>query len=196
MFAESLYVETRSEKVAMYLPPLADGQEWIGIIIAIPEPWVTHLTELRRSLGDEQANRVPAHITLLPPTAVNTRDREALIHHLSTIAQRHQAFTVTLRGSDSFRPVSPVAFVKVDGGAQECTELAEDIRSGILDVDLRFPYHPHVTLAHGLDDASLDAALDATTDFEASWKVPGFRLDRVDASGHYSSMALFDFEVN
>ncbi|WP_175954844.1 2'-5' RNA ligase family protein [Schaalia sp. Marseille-Q2122] len=180
----------------MYLPPLADGQEWIGIIIAIPEPWVTQLTDLRRSLGDDQANRVPAHITLLPPTAVNTSDREALIHHLSSIAQRHRAFTITLRGSDSFRPVSPVAFVKVEGGAQECIELAEDIRSGILDVDLRFPYHPHVTLAHGLDDASLDAALDATTDFEASWKVPGFRLDRVDATGHYSSMALFDFEVN
>lgn len=180
----------------MYLPPLADGQEWIGIIIAVPEPWVTQLTELRRSLGDDQANRVPAHITLLPPTAVNTSDRETLIHHLSTIAQRHQPFTLTLRGSDSFRPTSPVAFVKVESGADECALLADDIRSGILDIELRFPYHPHVTLAHGLDDASLDAALDATRDFEASWKVPGFRLDRVDATGHYSSMALFDFEVN
>ncbi|MDU1430850.1 MAG: 2'-5' RNA ligase family protein, partial [Actinomyces sp.] len=28
----------------------------------------------------------------------------------------------------------------------------------------------------------------------ASWMVPGFRLDRVDENGVYSSMALFDFE--
>ena len=31
---------------------------------------------------------------------------------------------------------------------------------------------------------------------EASWIVPGFRLDRIDPSGIYSSMALFDFDAS
>ena len=38
-------------------------------------------------------------------------------------------------------------------------------------------------------------ALDIGATVEASWIVPGFRLDRIDPSGIYSSMALFDFDA-
>ena len=81
-------------------------------------------------------------------------------------------------------------------GAADCVDLAEEIRSGPLDHDTRFPYHPHVTLAQDVDDVTLDLALDIGTTIEASWIVPGFRLDRIDPSGIYSSMALFDFDVS
>lgn len=179
----------------MYLPPLAEGEEWIGILVAIPEPWVTELTDIRRHAGDIQADHVPAHITLLPPTAVRIEDRERLFNHLSAIAQIHQPFTVTVEGAGSFRPTSPVSFASVTQGFSELVSLAEDLRSDLLDIELRFPYHPHVTLAHGLPDEALDQVEAAVADFSASWTVPGFRLDRVDADGHYSSLALFNFEV-
>lgn len=179
----------------MYLPPLHEGQEWIGILVAIPEPWVSILTDIRRRAGDVQADHVPAHITLLPPTAVNAKDRERLFHHLSSVAQMHIPFTVTVAGSGSFRPVSPVSFAQVTDGFTELCALAEDIRADLLDVGLRFPYHPHVTLAHGVDDSQLDMVEEAVADFSASWTVPGFRLDRVDAQGRYSSLALFNFEA-
>ena len=81
-------------------------------------------------------------------------------------------------------------------GAADCADLAEEIRSGPLDHEARFPYHPHVTLAQDVDDIALDLALDIGATVKASWIVPGFRLDRIDPSGIYSSMALFDFDAS
>ena len=47
----------------MYLPQRLPGQEWLGVVVAIPEPWVSALTDIRVGLGDEQGTKVPAHIT-------------------------------------------------------------------------------------------------------------------------------------
>jgi 2'-5' RNA ligase len=124
---------------------------------------------------------------------VPAQDRTRVIRHLRSVAQRHHHFRLTLHGTGSFRPLTQVAYLSVAEGAQECRLLADDVRTGPLDRPLRFPYHPHVTLAQGVDDPALDLALELGADFEASWIVPGFRLDRVDESGMYSSMALFDF---
>ena len=111
----------------MYLPERQPDQEWIGVLIALPEPWVSQLTELRRSLGDSQGRRVPAHVTLLPPTAVDREQRESVLLHLRSVAERHHPFTLTLSGVGTFLPVSPVAFMNVTDGADECAALAEDV---------------------------------------------------------------------
>ena len=47
----------------MFLPQRLPGQEWLGVVVAIPEPWVTQLTNLRLRLGDLAGSRIPAHIT-------------------------------------------------------------------------------------------------------------------------------------
>ena len=180
----------------MFLPPRALGQDWFGVLIAIPEPWVTQLTELRLRLGDLQGAQIPAHITLMPPVPVPVDQREEVIQHLRRVAAAHQPFRIRLHGGDSFRPASPVAYVKLDQGAHECQELALDVASGPLAIPQRFPYHPHVTLAQDVDESAIDLAVDMGDMFEASWLVPGFRLDRVDPTGMYSSMALFDFEAD
>lgn len=180
----------------MFLPHRSPGQDWLGVLIAIPEPWVTQLTELRLSLGDLQGSRVPAHITILPPTPFPAGERPEVIRHLREVAKHHSPFRVTLKGSDSFRPLSQIAFLSLSEGASECANLADEVRIGPLDIEQRFPYHPHVTLAQDVDDPALDLALDLGANFEASWLVPGFRLDRVDEYGMYSTMALFDFEAS
>ena len=80
----------------MYLPQRLPGQEWLGVVIALPEPWVSVLTDIRVSLGDDQGTKVPAHITILPPTAVDMERREEVIEHLRAVAQRYTPFRVTL----------------------------------------------------------------------------------------------------
>ncbi len=47
---------------------------------------------------------------------------------------------------------------------------------GPLDVDLDYPYHPHVTVAHHLDDELLDRAFDELADFECQFDVDEFHL--------------------
>ncbi len=148
----------------------------IGVAVAIPEPWATELQEYRRALGDDTATKIPTHITLLPPTTLDEARIEELDEHLAGAAGAVDRFEVHLRGTGTFRPTSPVVFVSLVEGISQCEQLADAVRRGPLETELTFPYHPHVTVAHHLDDAMLDRAFDELTDFECRFDVEGFHL--------------------
>ncbi len=153
----------------------------IGVAIAIPEPWASELQDYRTSVGDTTATQIPTHITLIPPSEVGEEELEQLGEHLSEAATAVEPFDIHLRGTGTFRPVSPVVFVTLAEGISACEVLAGAVRSGPLDVDLRFPYHPHVTVAHDLDDPTLDRAFDELADFECRFSVDAFSLYVHDA---------------
>jgi 2'-5' RNA ligase len=96
--------------------------------------------------------------------------------HLREVASRHPVFSLRLRGTATFRPVSPVVFVNVTEGISECELLAQDVRSGPLAQDLAFPYHPHVTVAHHLSEEALDRAYEALADYDCAFDVRAFQL--------------------
>lgn len=179
----------------MFLPERGEHEEWLGLVIAVPEPWNSAITELRQSIGDPMATKVPPHITVMPPLAVPEDKRADVFEHLRGLAEVYRPFRISLRGANTFEPVSPVAFLNVVQGAGQCKQLAEDVRSGPLDYSLRFPYHAHVTLAQNLESSALTRALELAYDFEASWMVQGFRVDRVETDGSYVSTAIFDFST-
>ncbi len=118
---------------------------------------------------------IPTHITLVPPTEV-AGDLADLESHLADAAAEVAPFDVHLRGTGTFRPVSPVVFVMLAEGISQCEQLAAAVRTGPLDIDLDFPYHPHVTVAHHLDDEALDQAFDELAGFECEFAVDGFHL--------------------
>ena len=91
----------------------------IGIAIAVPEPYGTMLRRARRSFGDVQADVIPTHITLLPPGPIEDGGLPLVLEHLARVAAGTAPFDVVLRGTDTFRPVSPVVFVCVAEGAQD-----------------------------------------------------------------------------
>jgi 2'-5' RNA ligase len=146
----------------------------IGVAIAIPEPWASELQHYRTSIGDVTAEKIPTHITLVPPTDVH--DLGAAEQHLERRAARHGPFRIHLRGTGTFRPVSPVVFVNVVEGISQCEQLAVDCRSGPLATELQFPYHPHVTIAHHLSDDRLDQAFDELATFDCRFDVGEFHL--------------------
>lgn len=147
----------------------------IGVAIAVPEPWATQLQRHRASFGDPQATAIPTHLTLVPPTDVDD-DVETVEKHLCEVAANNAAFTLSLRGTATFRPVSPVVFVVVTEGISSCEQLAAQARQGPLEQDLNFPYHPHVTVAHDVPDAELDRAFTELADFSCSFVVDSFLL--------------------
>ena len=150
----------------------------IGVSIAVPEPYGRLLQERRAGFGDLAAYAIPTHVTLLPPTEVATDSLVRVEEHLAAAAAGHRPFQVLLHGSGSFRPVSPVVFVRVEAGVRECRELEASVRSGTLARELHFPYHPHVTVAHGVEPAALDKALADLRGYRADFTVPGFSLYR------------------
>lgn len=155
----------------------------IGVSLALPEPWAGQLQDYRARLGDPWATRIPTHITLLPPTEL-PGGPDDVVDHLERAAATVPAFTVHLRGTGTFRPVSPVVFVNLVEGIGHCELLAGAVRDGPLAIELAFPYHPHVTIAHDLAPALLDRAFAELADFECEFEAAAFCLYELDdASG-------------
>lgn len=155
----------------------------IGVAIDIPEPWGTALTRRRAEAGDPQAAYTPAHVTLLGPTEIATEALPAIEKHLDAVATAQEPFTVHLRGTGTFRPITEVVFVTLAAGISECELLAAAIAAAEgIDRDSRFPYHPHVTVAQDVPGAALDAVFDDLAEFEARFEVPAFTLFSHDLS--------------
>ncbi|MFK3984574.1 2'-5' RNA ligase family protein [Micromonospora sp. NPDC050397] len=149
----------------------------IGVAVDIPEPWGELLTRRRAEAGDPQAAYVPAHLTLLGPTEIAPEHLPAIEAHLDKVATSHPSYTLHLRGTGTFRPITEVVFVAVAAGISECELLAEAINQAPgLRRETRFPYHPHVTVAHDVDPAELDRVYRDLAGFEALVEVRGFTL--------------------
>lgn len=148
----------------------------IGVAIAVPEPWGAALQRHRASFGDPLAAEIPPHVTLSPPTLVDDEQMKAVEEHLADVAATVRPFRLRLSGTATFRPVSPVVFVAVTEGISSCEVLAARVRSGPLTQQLTFPYHPHVTVAHDIDDAALDLAFARLAGFRCSFNVAEFSL--------------------
>jgi 2'-5' RNA ligase len=148
----------------------------IGVSIAIPSPHAEMLQAKRASFGDPLADSIPTHVTLLPPTDVGDVELVDTVKHLEEVAAEGHAFPMVLRGTGTFRPISPVVFVQVSGGIGDCELLEKDIRRGPLDRSLAFHYHPHVTVAHHVPEEALDRAFTELADFECEFSVEEFHL--------------------
>jgi 2'-5' RNA ligase len=148
----------------------------IGVSLAVPDPWGADLQRYRVSLGDDDAAGIPTHITLLPPIDVDDHLLPDIASHLQEAAQACAPFPVRLRGTGTFRPVSPVVFLNVVEGISCCEVLAASVRRGPLAMEAAFPYHPHVTVAHHLDEDVLDKAFDEMSGYELAFDVDRFVL--------------------
>jgi len=156
------------------VPQLAAGERCIGVSVAVPDPYCTQLADGRARFGDPEAGHIPPHVTLLGPTRVRDDDLAGIDEHLAAVAAQHHAFTMHLDGAATFRPVSPVVFVQVVDGGAACSALVAGILAGPLDYELRFPYHPHVTVVQGVDDDLLDAAEAGMASYTATFPVTSF----------------------
>jgi 2'-5' RNA ligase len=165
----------------------------IGVAIEIPEPYRAELRDWRDRVGDPQAHQIPPHVTLLPPTSVHVDALPAIEAHLRRIAGAEREFEIVLRGSGTFRPVSPVTFVTLGAGISDCERLQAGVRSGPLARELKFPYHPHVTVAHDVDEVLLEKAFQELADYAGRFVVPGFTLFVQDDDDTWRPVRDFPF---
>jgi 2'-5' RNA ligase len=148
----------------------------ISVSIAVPAPFGGELQRLRASFGDPSAKSIPTHVTLLSPTEIADEEAGEIREHLRRVASGQKPFTMLLRSTGTFRPVSPVVFVQVAGGISACERIEQAIRTGPLKRDVQFYYHPHVTVAHHVDDGAMDRAFNELATYECSFEVSAFDL--------------------
>ena len=160
----------------MRLPERGEDQVRIGVALEVPEPFGPQLQAARAGFGDPLAAAIPPHVTLLGPTVVDLSDVPKVDDHLAAVGRAHRPFSVHLRGTGTFRPVSDVVFVQVVEGISECERLERSVRSGPLLQELRFNYHPHVTVAHDVPDEAMDRAFAELATFEARYRVTALQV--------------------
>ncbi|WP_242608829.1 2'-5' RNA ligase family protein [Actinomadura formosensis] len=169
------------------------GARAIGVAIPIPDPHGTFLQSRRASFGDPLAHAIPTHITLLPPTEVHESALDAIEEHLLAVARTERPFPIRLRGSGTFRPVSPVVFVALAEGIGGCERVQAKVMSGPLSRPLPFPYHPHVTIAHRLPDDVMDRAFKELAGYGADFQAWGFSLYEHGMDGIWRRQCDFVF---
>lgn len=174
----------------MDLPVPAPSQCVVGLTIPLPEPWAAQVRIVRAGAGDPLAHVIAPHVTLLPPTVVERGDVPAIAAHVERVAGRTAPFVLRARGVGTFRPVSPVVYVALQDGGPQCDVLQQMLRrqGGPLATALRFPFHPHITLAHEVSDDSLDAAARAGADIDARFVVERISLHRLAEDGSWQTL--------
>ncbi|MEV7088902.1 2'-5' RNA ligase family protein [Streptomyces sp. NPDC093085] len=171
------------------------GTVTLGVSIAVPEPYGTLIQERRAGFGDPAAHGIPTHVTLVPPTEVDTAALPAIEAHLAAVASAGRPFPMRLSGTGTFRPLSPVVYIQVVEGASACAWLQRRIRdaSGPLVRELQFPYHPHVTIAHGIAEEAMDRAYEELADYAAEWSCASFALYEQGADGVWRKVQEYAF---
>jgi len=161
----------------------------LGVAIEIPDPYGTEIDSAR--LGYEPSmGHMPAHITLMPPVDVDSDVLPGVIDHLSAVSSLLTPFEVELHGTGTFQPVSPVVFIALARGISFCERAEAQVRTGLLGVETRFPYHPHVTLAHDVSEELLAQAFEDFTDFRARFSVSQMHLFRLHSDGWHPVQAF------
>lgn len=163
----------------------------VGVILGFPAEIAEELQRWRASFGDPLADVVPAHITLV--TTTPTRDWEATLEHVREVARQQSPFKVTIAGTGTFRPVSPVVFINVEDGFENCVDLHEKLQQGPLHRELPFAYHPHVTIAHDVAPENLDEAETVLRNYRATFPVVSMGLYEHDADGIWQLREELDF---
>ena len=171
----------------MNLPALGDNQVYLGVAIEVPEPLAGRLRQARTNCRDNDAH-IPPHITLVAPLAMNRQNMVEVKRHIGAVVAASRPFQVHLHSTGSFRPVSPTVFVQVTKGNSECVALEAAIRSGPLAHQPAFDFCPHVTVAHQVDQVTLDQAQAALAGFDEFFLAQRVDLWQIHQTGAISRL--------
>ena len=137
----------------------------IGVVLLVPAPIDREIDALRRAVGDGTYGRVPAHLTLVPPSNVRDDRLDDALALLRQAAGATRPFRVGLGAPTTFLPDNPVLYLPVSSGADEVVRLRERVFCDPFARPLTWPYVPHVTMADEMSPERIVAAQQALSYF-------------------------------
>ena len=149
--------------------------------------------DLRRELHPE-VGHLPAHITILPPRTLDGSEAEALAT-LERLCADVEPFDVGLDVVETFQPVTPTVYLRVDQAALRLHDLHERLNTAALDFDEPWPYMPHLTIVKLEDESRLPAALELARLRWSAYRGPrSLRVEeltfvREGQGGHWTDLA-------
>jgi len=144
-------------------------------LVAYVRNAVGELVENLRQELHPDLPHLPAHVTILPPRRLQGGELSAL-ETLEDICSRAEPFEVTLGDVETFIPVTPTVFIRVDRCAHRMQELHDRLNTRALATIEEWPYMPHLTIVKvGTEELAQKAyifARDRWALFEGSRQIP------------------------
>lgn len=116
-----------------------------ALVAYLKNPAGEFVEKLRRELHPDLPH-LPAHLSILPPRPLNGTESAAL-QILEQICGHEEPFEVTLGEVETFVPVTPTIYIRVQGGAAHMSELHSKLSTEALAFEEPWPYIPHLTIA-------------------------------------------------
>ena len=148
----------------------------MGVALLLPPLVAAEVDGLRRALGDPARERIPPHLTLVPPVNVREEHVEDAIAVLRHAAASSAPFTLTLGPPSTFLPENPVVYLAVSGAVDELHVLRDAVFTPPLERKLSWPFVPHVTLADGIAPERVRDAVAVLGDYERDVTIASVHL--------------------
>jgi 2'-5' RNA ligase len=116
-----------------------------ALVAYLKSPAGEFVETLRRELHPDLPH-LAAHLTILPPRPLLGTEGAAL-QVLEQICGHEEPFSVTLGEVESFVPVTPTVFIRIDGDAPRMCQLHRKLNTRELQFQEEWPYIPHLTIA-------------------------------------------------
>lgn len=140
----------------------------LGIALLVPEPARSDIDTLRRALGDEQLERLPTHLTLVPPVNVHRDDLSRALGVLRAAGAASRPLTLEIGPAETFLPATPVLYLSVAGDVDAVHALRDRVFVPPFERRLSWPFEPHVTLLDEGEPSRLEAAVVALADYRTT----------------------------
>lgn len=135
-----------------------------ALVAYVRNPAGEFVENLRRELHPALPH-LPAHLTILPPRYLQDTEQEAL-DALDRICSEEQPFEVHLGEVETFVPVTPTVYIRVDTQALRMSQLHSRLNVNGLACKEEWPYIPHLTI---VKMSSQEAAIKACEVARAHW---------------------------
>ena len=142
-------------KAAGYNHP-SDMQRRYALVAYVKSPAGEFVENLRRELHPDLPH-LAAHLTILPPRPLQGSESLAL-QTLERICGAEEPFEVALGAVETFVPVTPTVFIRVEAAASRMCELHSKLNQEVLRFQEEWPYIPHLTIAKMGDEQNAQSA--------------------------------------
>jgi len=115
-----------------------------ALVAYLKSPAGEFVENLRRELHPDLPH-LAAHLTILPPRFLHGTEGAAL-QMLERICGEEEPFEVTLGCVETFIPVTPTVFIRIDGAAGHMSDLHGKLNTEELQFQEEWPYIPHLTI--------------------------------------------------
>jgi 2'-5' RNA ligase len=114
-----------------------------ALVAYVKGPAGEFVESLRRELHPDLPH-LAAHLTILPPRPLQDTENSAL-QYLEQVCGHVEPFEVSLGSVETFNPVTPTVYIRVDASACMC-DLHSRLNTGTLACKEEWPYIPHLTV--------------------------------------------------